>query len=281
VTGLVLAVALALAPVPAEVQEPAPMAAEGTEDPALAEAKRLYDEGLADYETFEYEGAIEKWTLAFGKLGAAANTAEMRNAIVYNIARAREKAYEQSGDIGHLRKAKALLERYVAEEMATASFDPDDIAIARARVDELGRRIDELERKAKPAAPAPAPKPTDDRDEPRPGRAFVIAGGTLVGVGLGLVVGGVTAGAVLGQQAADDVAELDALGDEAARKERIADGKSANILLIASAAAGGAAALTGAALLSVGAAKRRKASRTAWAPSFSRSFAGLSVQGRF
>ncbi len=277
---LALALAVALAPLHVRAQDPAPVTAEPTEDPALAEAKRLYDEGLADYETFEYEGAIEKWTLAFGKLGATADTAEMRNAIVYNIARAREKAYEQSGDIGHLRKAKALLERYVAEETATDAHEPDDVATARARVEELGARIAELERAAKPA-PAPATTPADDRDQPRPGRGFVIAGSVLTAVGVGLVVGGVTAGAVLGKQADRDVAEFDTVGEEDERTDTIDDGQKANLLLITSAAAGGALAITGVALLAVGLAKRRKAARTAVVPALSPSLVGLSVRGRF
>lgn len=256
------------------------MPAEPAEDPTLAEAKTLYEAGLADYETFEYEGAIEKWTQAFGKLGAAADTAEMRNAIVYNIARAREKAYEQSGDIGHLRKAKALLERYVEEETATDAYDPDDVATARKRVDELGARIAELEKAAKPG-PAPAAKPADDRHAPRPGRGYVIAGGVLMGLGIGLVVGGVTAGAVLGQQADDDVAGFDAVGDEDERTDRIDDGQRANRLLVASAATGGALAITGIALLAVGLAKRRKAARTAVVPVLTPAVTGIAVSGRF
>lgn len=286
-TAAAIALLVALGPARAAAAPPvddvAPPSVEAP-DPALAEAKQLYDEGLAEYETFEYDGAISKWTQAYGKLGASPDTAEMRNAIVYNIARAREQAYEQTRDLGHLRKAKALLERYVAEEIAAGSPDEHDLATARARVEELGDRIAEIERTSatpKPTA-TPASTATDDRERPRgPGRTLIIVGGVLAGVGVGLAIGGVTAGAVLGKRADRDVPGLDELGDEQRREDRIADGRRANVLMLACGIAGGAVALTGIVLVAVGAVKQRRAPRTAVAPALGPGYAGLALRARF
>jgi hypothetical protein len=271
-------IAGAHAPAEAGTNEPA------AEDPVIAEARQLYDAGLADYETFEYDGAIEKWTRAYAKLGDSPGTGEMRNAIVYNIARAREKAYEQTRDITHLKKAAALLERYVADEVAAGEPDEADLAKARADVDELRARIAELERAAaEQRRPAPT-KPADgDVDRPaKPGRSLVITGGVLTAVGLGLVVGGITAGAVVGQRADDDIPMLDELGDEDERRERIEDGRRANLVMLGCGIAGGVVAVTGIALLAVGATKPRRAARAATlVPAAGPGFVGTSLVGRF
>lgn len=80
--------------------------------------------------------------------------------------------------------------------------------------------------------------------------------------------------------------ELDELGDEGARRDRIADGRHANVIMIACGAAGGAIALTGIVLVAVGAVKQRRAGRTAFAPALAPGSAGIGfarigVHGRF
>jgi hypothetical protein len=282
-TCLAACVALALAPLHTRAAPPGDaLPTVEDADPAVQEAEALYESGLADYETFEYDGAIQKWTEAYQKLSGAPGTAQMRNAIVYNIARAREKAYEQSGDPSHLKKAKSLLERYIADEEASGAADPEDLAKARAQVQALADRIATIEREKK-AATTPTRAPKDDVEKPRAGRGLIVAGAVSTALGAGLVVGGVTAGAVLGRRADRDVPKLDELGDEAERRDRIADGKRANLVMIACGVAGGVVALTGVALLSVGLAKRKKAERASASvsPALGPGFAGAAIRGRF
>ena len=119
--------------------------ADPASDPALAEAQALYADGLTDYETFDYDLAIEKWKEALGRLREArpqtaeqeSSVAAARNAIVYNIASAQEKAYAQDKDVARLKKARGLLERYVEEYVAAGGNDADELSRARARIDEL------------------------------------------------------------------------------------------------------------------------------------------------
>ncbi|MBC8069523.1 MAG: hypothetical protein IAG13_14395, partial [Deltaproteobacteria bacterium] len=143
-----LTVALAPGATPSE-----PSTAPVVEDPALAEAEALYRQGEASYEVFDYDDAIEHWKNALSKLPASPATAESRNAIVYNIASAQEKAFAQDHHVVRLHKAKALLERYVDEGIAARSVDDADVATARARIAELERRIAEAEADPGPTAP--------------------------------------------------------------------------------------------------------------------------------
>lgn len=283
-----LSVATTTARAAAPPSEPAPAAepAAPAPDPALVAAQALYAEGLTDYETLDYDQAIDKWKEALGRLREAArdtpqqeaSVAAARNAIVYNIARAQEKAFDQDHDVARLKKAKGLFEVYVEEIVAAGSPDEEDLAKARARIDELEARIDEAEKAAKrPDRPPPAPAPAPAKPK---GRGLVGGGSAVLVGGLGLLAGGVSAGALMGRRAEQRIPELDQLADEDERRDELARGKRGDTVLIACAVSGGVLALGGIAMIAVGA-TRSRSSRRAAAPLVGPGFAGAVWMTRF
>ncbi len=159
--GLALGVSLALA-VPAgamAVPTTATAATAAPEDPALGESREMYDEGKARFDTFDYEGAVEMWTKAYARLPVDA--AGVRNAMVYNIATAQEKAYELDKDVQHLRQAVLLLESYVKNYKVLYKRTPEtaaEVDKAEARIAALKERIAQAERgEAPPPAAVVAP----------------------------------------------------------------------------------------------------------------------------
>jgi hypothetical protein len=158
--GLALAVPTGLAAGPrsalAAVKAPA-------EDPALAQSRALYDEGKAKFDTFDYEGAADLWTKAYAKLPET--EAGVRNAMVYNIATAQEKAYELDKDVQHLRQAVLLLEQYVKTYKVMFSKTPEtkaEVDKAEGRIAQLKERIGRAERgeDATPQPPTGGTPPT-------------------------------------------------------------------------------------------------------------------------
>ncbi len=266
IAACVVAIALGGA---ARHQDPAAAAPEVTaQGDVMTEAQSLYEAGLASYETFDYATAITKWTAAYGMLPRTAETAATRNSLVYNIARAQERAFEQDGDVARLRRAIALLQRYI--EDAEAGGDPDavaaDVGEARTRIGELQVRIDEAEAKTK-AGQKPKPQPTQTDRGRKPGSGLIGAGATALVLGAGTLAGGVAAGASMASRAEDKLPGLDSLGDESERQQVLRDGRRGDALVIGAAVAGGVVAVTGAVLIAVGAKRRSKASRrSAWLP---------------
>ncbi len=130
-------------PDPAGATEPAETA--GSDEDTRAEAERLYNEGRARYETLDYTGAIELWTQAYSMVPESDEGRAIRAALVYNIAQAQEKAFDVDHDVVHLRQAKGLLERYLADFEALYESTPENKAEAdkvRTRIDELTERIE-------------------------------------------------------------------------------------------------------------------------------------------
>lgn len=112
---------------------PAPSPEQG--DPELDEARALYDEGKARFDTFDYQGAVDLWTKAYAKLPEDA--AGIRNRLVYNIATAQEKAFELDNDVEHLRRAQMLLESYIGNYKALVERTPE----TQTEVDKAEERI--------------------------------------------------------------------------------------------------------------------------------------------
>jgi hypothetical protein len=169
--GLALGVCLALAvpttlgtrPRLAEAAVVAP-----AEDPALAEARALYDEGKARFDTFDYEGAADLWTKAYAKLPE--DSSGVRNAMVYNIATAQEKSYELDKDVQHLRQAVLLLEQYVKNYKVLFAKTPEtkaEVDKAEARIAALKERIARAERGEDTTLPPPV-GPTEPTDPATP-----------------------------------------------------------------------------------------------------------------
>jgi hypothetical protein len=266
-----VSVAVGLSPLRASAAAIAP----GGQETEVEEAKRLYDEGLAHYETHDYKSAVEKWTLAYSKLPDDATG--QKNALVYNIATAQEKAYELDKDVEHLRQAQLLLESYVKTYKAMFKKTNEtkaEVDKANARIETLREKIAAAERGDAMTPPAPVPLETppeddddDDDDEPPPTEAekkakkMIVTGWVLAGIGSGALVVGVSA---LGT------------GTVANRDGLTYFGAAALVVGVGLAAGGGA-------LIGIGYKRRREArqNQVTVAPMLAPGLAGAGVSGRF
>src|SRR5690606_24267261 len=117
--------------------------ASAAEQPAadLSQAKRLFDEGLARYETADYEGAIEVFTLALSELhGQGVDDFAIRGLLRFNIGRAHVRAYAIDHDVAHLRQAQAILRRLLEEARLpefVGALDEQTIADAEQQLQEI------------------------------------------------------------------------------------------------------------------------------------------------
>jgi hypothetical protein len=157
--SLTLALAIGpiqLAPTLAHAQEPAAEAAPA-EDPQLAEAKRLYDEGEVKFQLAKYQEALVLWERAYEilMLNREANRAIL-NALVYNIAEAHSRAYDLSRNPTHLRTAKQLLVDYRTSHRELYGDDPEAVkerSEADDRITELDAKIADSEAKGEVGTP--------------------------------------------------------------------------------------------------------------------------------
>ncbi len=255
--------------------------AEAPVDPAMAEAEGLYEEGLICYETVDYDCAIERWQRAYGKARAIEGAGTVRNAIVYNIARAQEKAYAQDKDVLRLKKARDLMQRYI-DDARLDGTEPADIDAAFARKSQLEQEI----QRAEAASAKPIPRRPEDTAPRKQDRqvGLLAGGGVLIALGVGTIAGGVTAGVLTTQRAAGRIDQLGELGDEPERRDQLARAHLGDRVMVASAAVGGAAVAVGAALVAIGArrAKRnRVGGHAAFGPRFDPTSVGFAVRGAF
>ncbi len=136
-------VGLSFAPATASAATVAPAT---DEDAQLAEAREMFERGRSKYDTFDYEGAIDVWQQAYAKVPES--QAGVRNAMVYNIALAQEKAFDVDKDVAHLRQAVLLLEQWVGSYKAMFKKTPEteaEVGKAQTRIAELTARIKRIE----------------------------------------------------------------------------------------------------------------------------------------
>ncbi|HFE45072.1 MAG TPA: hypothetical protein ENJ18_06195 [Nannocystis exedens] len=290
---LLLLLSVAAAPLPVR----AASLGEPTED-TIQQARDLYKRGLARFETADYTGAIDLWTDAYAMLPTSVETAETKSLFLYNIATARERAYELDGKLSHLRQALVILDgfiNYIPEIYEEPERATQELAAANERRAAIAAIIEAAEAAANPkpepepepeAEPEPEPEPEveiapDTSDDIRPGRSMVIAGSVLVGVGT-LGLGLMTGGLVLGTKA-NDLSELEP-GDIVGRRDLFARGLLGNKLALAGGLAGGASLLAGVVVLSLGIKRQRSAGApptTSFAPLLGPDLAGLQIGGHF
>ena len=248
----------------------------------LEQAKALHQKAQARFDTADYEGAIDAWTQAYEALPNEASSARMKPFILYNIATAREKAYEVGLDVAQLRQAKILLETF-RDAIPRIYVDSAEAAAERERVQTRIAAID-----AKIGAhegPAPEPEPESEPEpepEPEPtrdsGRPWVIAGAALTGVGAAL--GGVAiAGAVIGSNANEIGPDVEQDYDE--RGEQFERGRAGNAMAIAGAIGAPVMLGAGVALIVIGKRRSRRSTSARVVPVAGRTHAGLVVHGRF
>ncbi len=258
-------------------------ASSAARDNAEARAKALFERGQAQFETADYEGAIESFTRAYEEAIRIEDTqfrAVVSATLQFNLAGAHIKAYEINDDPKHLGQARALLLQYRERE----AFSEEERVAADellAVVDKLLAEVSEVEEDPAPAPVEPAtpvepsspPEPTSPR---KPGAGLVIGGAVVAGaslVGFGLMAGGL----VIGDNAVD---EFLGASNGAERTAAINRGERGNSLAIAGGVLGGALLATGAALIIVGK-SRQRADGLALAPALAPGFAGLLLRGEF
>lgn len=246
----------AAAPAPAATPSVVAPAPEPGPDPQLLKAQGLYREGAVRYELTDYEGAIALWVEA-----AALMTDEWRRVrMIYNLAEAHLKAHDLGRDPAHLRSARELYARFLADvqrldhgqetlstDVASATIAIDRISDKLAMLDVQARSEQELLQQIALHTLHPEPSP--------PTRALrgVGIGFTGAGVaGLGLMV----AGLVLGQRQ-EDQAGLAALS-ESERELTLLRGERANHLAIAGAVLGASFLAIGVPTLAVGSVRARR-----------------------
>lgn len=271
---------------------PAPTEAEpSARSPAVDEARRLYTQGRAKFETADYKAAIEQWTEAYALVLDAEDDTKTRVLLLYNIATAREKAFEVSQDPTELRQAKILLNNFERSIPALYGEGPEADAERRKvqeRLAEIDARLADYEQGRAGAEPVPEPAPAEPPpDEPAPapepgapaGRGLVIGGAVAAGLGVagfGLMAAGLSMGA-----RANDLSGLDP-DDVDGRRSQFDRGRTGNALGLAGGITGGVLVVTGAVLLGLGLRRRGGTSRAvAVVPSASPQGSMLQLRGRF
>lgn len=248
------------------------------QDPALAKARELYEQGEARFATADYFAAIELWTQAFTTVPDTADAARIQAALIFDIATAREKAFEVSGDLTHLRQAKLLMEDYIASIPALYGDGPEaeeERGRITTRLNGIVRQIERVERERSKNTRTAATDSRPDGDPARP-RALIASGAALLVVGAGGLAM-MTAGLVMGSRA-NDISDIDD-GAIDERRDQFRRGRTGNSLAIAGGVLGGVFLVTGAVLLALGATERRRA--LAFSPTFGRGHAGLAMRLRF
>lgn len=166
--SLLCATASAAAP-PESTEEPEAVESEAVEapptDPAIVEAQQLYLEGQGHFETADYLMALSYWKEAYGRLTADPSTQEIRNTLVYNISEAQIKAYEINRNPTHLRKAKLLLEDYLAKHQELYG-DSEQAVLERTQGRERLEEVKDLLAKAEAAGEKASPIPDPREDGP-------------------------------------------------------------------------------------------------------------------
>lgn len=282
--AFVIAVLLGVAPVRAGAATQPDAAADDHSDD-LAEAQRLYEEGRAAYETFNYDAAIELWTTALARTPKTADAGGVRNALVYNLAAAQLKAHALDHEEVRLKRARLLLARYLEEEQRAGSADPEDVARVEAQMKEIDLELSKADAPP-PVASAPPPRPVHaPPPERKRGTGMLAAGATLLVVGGGLA-GAMVAGIVRSRRSESRLGELDTIESETERPRVVERGELGNRLAIASGAVASVAVASGIALVVVGK-RRRDASRTQGgvaitgiSPMFGRGLFGIGAQVR-
>lgn len=280
--------------------EPAPQpSSEGPQpaaDDPLAEAQALYERGRARFETADYSGAIGLWSDAYALVPDDASGGQIKTLLLYNIATARERAFEVSRDPSQLRQARILMEDFEAgidelygegpEAEAERRRVQDKIAALDERIAEheqaAGRGSDTAAQPEPEPEPKPEPEPedlgTDESATDAPGRGLVIGGAvslSLGAAGLGMMAAGLGLGS-----GANDISDLDP-NDIAARRDRFDRGRTGNALAIAGGVTAGVLVVTGSVLLALGLRRNRnKASAVALRPSVGPQGAGVVLGGR-
>jgi tetratricopeptide (TPR) repeat protein len=238
-----------------------------------ARAMKAYRDGQEAYDAGDYSEALQ--------LFLDAQSLYPSPDFHYNIGKCHEalESYEQ---------AAVSYKAYLRAYRAAYNDDPADKANIENKIDRLEKQV-EADKAAAEAAANKEPEviirtvPGEDKPKP-PGRALIITGGVLTGVGVGVVIAGA---AVFGTQAANISGQLDDVYENG-NPERVtledarvldSDGRAAELNQVLLISIGSAVAVTGVALLAVGLVKKKKGPTIT--PAIGPEGAGLVIRGRF
>lgn len=237
---------------------------------SMAELQPLYEEGKAKFETYDFRGAIEAWTVVYAQLGDTPHERQIKNDLIYNIAMAHRHAFEQDRDKAHLRQAIQLLHSYIDEFKSLHEATED----RQQHIAEVESQIWEITVQTRPVPPPAVVAPPSERSQIRTllrtdpelsvsyrrGRSMVTAGAILTGVGGTMFILGLSYGDL--------------------------EPSNSSIRGIVLASLGGSALATGIALLGVGIHTKRKTKRAALdrlvvTPQWGPRLTGVSTSFRF
>jgi hypothetical protein len=232
-----------------------------------AEARALFEDGQAKYDTHDYDGAIDAFTAAYARAEQIEDAAVRDEALArlgFNLARAHVSAFDIDNDDEHLVLARRLLADFRGYERELGR-DPDNDTDVQRLEAELAERERQRSEAVAPESDKVAPEPTK-RDRKR--RA---AGISLLGLGgtFGVVA---VAGAIMGAQAKSEFESV-TTGD--ARRDAQTLGRTGDVLFGVSIGLAALSAVTGATLLGLSA-KSKRGQVTARA-----TFGGLVIEGAF
>jgi hypothetical protein len=224
------------------------------------EARALFEDGQAKYETHDYDGAIEAFTAAYARAeqiddGTVRDEALAR--LGFNLARAHVSAWDVDRDDEHLVLARRLLADFRGYERGLGRDPDNDTDVQR-----LEAELAERERQRDEAVPPEGDKPNRKR---RPaGIALMVLAAPFGGLAV--------AGAIMGAQAKS---EFESVNTGDARRDAQARGRTGDVLLGVGIGLAVLSAATGATLLGVSA-KSKRAQVTARA-----TLNGLVIEGAF
>jgi tetratricopeptide (TPR) repeat protein len=266
----------------------------------LERAKELYNEGSSLYSAADYNGAIERFTDALKIVTSEGSADEyvIRGALLLNIAQAHIHAYEVDADVGHLRAAKSIYQRFVDEAERGSGYDQADVDEARRQLDQLPQKIEEHDARTPKNDGRPTtdgnPPPRDDGPKEAQivrtrsiGIGLVIAGSVAFAGGAGVLGWGTTFRRFAIQSVIDEGGDPDRTPADFTNEEKAYVDQQTTLGIVWM-VAGGVAALVGGAGIGVGAWQLAKAKKmkkqsnaVALTPLLTRDLAGLSVSGRF
>lgn len=241
---------------------------ETKEDPQLERAMKAYELGQAAYNAADYDAALGHFQEAASLYGSPD--------FQYNIGLCYEK----------LDKPEEAIRAF--EVYLRAKPNAEDRAQVEDRIEEQRQRLAAKEQGGSKEAPD-----GDDRDPPPPppkndGRALVISGAVLLGVGAALGLAGGIGFGVAAKRRSDDLDAVQSGGNPGdvtfgGAQDLESEGKRFETLQIATAAVGAAIGITGVVLLAIGLKRKQAAGASAlrFSPHLGKGTAGLSLGGRF
>jgi hypothetical protein len=232
------------------------------------EARELFQDGQAKYDTHDYDGAIEAFTAAFAR-AEQIEDAEVRDEALarlgFNLARAHVSAYDIDHDDEHLALARRLLADYRGYERGLGR-DPDSDTDVQRLETELAKR-----ERARDEAATNSTSSTSSPEVIKRDRTRRNAGISLLV--LAAPFGGITvAGAIMGTAAKR---EFETVNTGDARRDAQSRGRTGDVLFGVGIGLAVLSAATGATLLGISA-KSKRAQITTRA-----TFGGFVIEGAF